>query len=157
MTAAALRIEEVRKHFGDTAALKGVTFEVRPREVVGLVGETYFTIGRRGRRRRTRAAIRWVKSGASIRMSTSGGEAAIAATVSRSRRRMVGSLARTAPIPMVIRSPIGKRLVRPDSLMRGPPTPRNDTGPSSISASACIRPAPRRSLEVSLATRNTSS
>ncbi|HXL17644.1 MAG TPA: ATP-binding cassette domain-containing protein, partial [Streptosporangiaceae bacterium] len=39
MTAAALRIEEVRKHFGDTAALKGVTFEVRPREVVGLVGE----------------------------------------------------------------------------------------------------------------------
>jgi ribose transport system ATP-binding protein len=39
VTAAALRVEGVSKRFGGTPALDGVTFEVRPHEVVGLVGE----------------------------------------------------------------------------------------------------------------------
>ena len=39
MSVAALRVEGLCKRFGDTYALRGVTLEVLPREVVGLVGE----------------------------------------------------------------------------------------------------------------------
>ncbi len=33
-----LRVEELRKSFGDAQVLKGVTFEVAPREVIVIVG-----------------------------------------------------------------------------------------------------------------------
>ena len=39
MIAPVLRLVEVSKRFGDTLALDGVNFELRPREAVGLVGE----------------------------------------------------------------------------------------------------------------------
>ena len=38
-TAPVLAVRELRKRFAETTALDGVTFEVRPHEVVGLIGE----------------------------------------------------------------------------------------------------------------------
>jgi ABC-2 type transport system ATP-binding protein len=37
-TAAALRVVDLRKHYGEVEAVRGVTFDVRPGEVFGLIG-----------------------------------------------------------------------------------------------------------------------
>jgi hypothetical protein len=144
---------------GNTARMRSIVPRIdraRPERQAQTVGDTYFTIGTAGRRRLTARATRRLKSGTSIRTSTSGGAAVIAAAVSRSRRRMVGSLARMGAMPITVRSCAGNRLESPAAIIRSPPTPRNDTAPPCWRPSACIRPAPSRSPEDSPATKNTS-
>ena len=96
-------------------------------------------------RRRSPCATRQLNPELSIVTTASGRSARIAATVSRTRRRITGARGRTSATPMIARSPSGTRLSSPCSRMRSPPIPATRSRPPVRCRSAAISAPPSAS------------
>ncbi len=96
-------------------------------------------------RRRSPCATRQLNPELSIVTTASGRSARIAATVSRTRRKMTGARGNTSATPMIARSPSGTRLSSPCSRMRSPPIPATRSLPPVRCRSAAISAPPSAS------------